>query len=101
MMLQTLSQHCSLCAAGLRAYKEWRNIVPSSASVRRSLSACIPLKVYGSDVVGSGEVRLQLVEGASVLGVESSCDDTGVEVVEASGKVRGEALHSQIKVHLA
>lgn len=99
MMLQTLLQHCSLCAAGLRAYKEWRNIVPSSASVRRSLSACIPMKVYGSDVVGSGEVRL--VEGASVLGVESSCDDTGVGVVEASGKVRGEALHSQIKVHLA
>ena len=44
---------------------------------------------------------VRLVEGATVLGVESSCDDTGVGVVEVSGKVRGEALHSQIKVHLA
>ena len=42
---------------------------------------------------------MRLVEGAVVLGVETSCDDTGVGVVDVSGRVRGEALHSQLKEH--
>ena len=42
---------------------------------------------------------VRLVEGAVVLGVETSCDDTGVGVVDVSGRVRGEALHSQLKEH--
>ena len=52
----------------------------------------------------AGDVRMRsggmrLVEGAVVLGVETSCDDTGVGVVDVSGRVRGEALHSQFKEH--
>ena len=35
-----------------------------------------------------------------VLGIESSCDDTGVGVVSSSGRVLGEAVHSQLPVHL-
>ena len=35
-----------------------------------------------------------------VLGIETSCDDTGVGVVSSSGRVMGEALHSQLPVHL-
>lgn len=35
-----------------------------------------------------------------VLGIESSCDDTGVGVVSTRGQVLGEALHSQLSVHL-
>ncbi len=38
-----------------------------------------------------------------VLGIESSCDETGVALVEASGiavpVLRGDALHSQIEMH--
>ncbi|MFM7706116.1 MAG: tRNA (adenosine(37)-N6)-threonylcarbamoyltransferase complex transferase subunit TsaD, partial [Rubrivivax sp.] len=38
-----------------------------------------------------------------VLGVESSCDETGVALVEASPeghvRLRGDALHSQARMH--
>ena len=36
-----------------------------------------------------------------VLGIESSCDDTGVAVVTASGRVLGESLATQAEVHAA
>ncbi|XP_028621588.1 probable tRNA N6-adenosine threonylcarbamoyltransferase, mitochondrial isoform X2 [Grammomys surdaster] len=35
-----------------------------------------------------------------VLGIETSCDDTGAAVVDETGTVLGEALHSQTNVHL-
>lgn len=35
-----------------------------------------------------------------VLGIETSCDDTGAAVVNENGKILGEALHSQKGVHL-
>ncbi|XP_071418765.1 tRNA N6-adenosine threonylcarbamoyltransferase, mitochondrial [Pithys albifrons albifrons] len=35
-----------------------------------------------------------------VLGIETSCDDTGAAVVDDAGCVLGEALHSQNEVHL-
>ncbi|KAG2458724.1 OSGP2 protein, partial [Polypterus senegalus] len=35
-----------------------------------------------------------------VLGIESSCDDTGAAVVDEHGRVLGEALHSQKEEHL-
>nr|XP_053634120.1 tRNA N6-adenosine threonylcarbamoyltransferase, mitochondrial-like isoform X1 [Cherax quadricarinatus] len=35
-----------------------------------------------------------------VLGIETSCDDTGAAVVDDTGAVLGEALHSQHSVHL-
>ncbi|KAK7066703.1 putative tRNA N6-adenosine threonylcarbamoyltransferase, mitochondrial [Halocaridina rubra] len=35
-----------------------------------------------------------------ILGIETSCDDTGAAVVDETGQVLGEALHSQHKVHL-
>lgn len=34
-----------------------------------------------------------------VLGFESSCDETGVAVVDTAGRLRGQALHSQIAMH--
>ena len=40
------------------------------------------------------------LEEAVVLGVESSCDDTGVAVLRGSGEVLGEALQSQTDVHM-
>lgn len=38
-------------------------------------------------------------EDIVVLGVESSCDDTGVAVMRGTGQLLGEALHSQAEVH--
>nr|XP_055201321.1 tRNA N6-adenosine threonylcarbamoyltransferase, mitochondrial isoform X2 [Nyctereutes procyonoides] len=35
-----------------------------------------------------------------ILGIETSCDDTAAAVVDDSGKVWGEAIHSQTEVHL-
>ncbi|XP_061464207.1 tRNA N6-adenosine threonylcarbamoyltransferase, mitochondrial [Rhineura floridana] len=35
-----------------------------------------------------------------VLGIETSCDDTGAAVVDETGNILGEALHSQSEVHL-
>ncbi|XP_053327830.1 tRNA N6-adenosine threonylcarbamoyltransferase, mitochondrial [Spea bombifrons] len=35
-----------------------------------------------------------------ILGIETSCDDTGAAVVDENGKILGEALHSQKDVHL-
>lgn len=35
-----------------------------------------------------------------VLGIESSCDDTGAAVLDLGGRILGEALHSQKDVHL-
>lgn len=35
-----------------------------------------------------------------VLGIETSCDDTAAAVVDESGNVLGEAIHSQTEVHL-
>ena len=35
-----------------------------------------------------------------ILGIETSCDDTAAAVVDESGKVWGEAIHSQTEVHL-
>ncbi|KAK2526106.1 Osgepl1 [Columba guinea] len=38
--------------------------------------------------------------GKLVLGIETSCDDTGAAVVDDAGNILGEALHSQKNVHL-
>ena len=35
-----------------------------------------------------------------VLGIESSCDDTGAGVVDEKGRVLGECIHNQTAVHL-
>ncbi|KAF7244999.1 putative tRNA N6-adenosine threonylcarbamoyltransferase, mitochondrial [Varanus komodoensis] len=35
-----------------------------------------------------------------VLGIETSCDDTGAAVVDETGNILGEALHSQTEAHL-
>lgn len=43
-----------------------------------------------------GEVSLHKV----VLGIETSCDDTAAAVVDETGNVLGEAIHSQTEVHL-
>lgn len=35
----------------------------------------------------------------TVMGIETSCDDTGVAIVRSDGVILGEALASQYKIH--
>lgn len=35
-----------------------------------------------------------------IMGIESSCDDTGCALIDNHGNILGEALHSQHLVHL-
>lgn len=35
-----------------------------------------------------------------VLGIETSCDDTGAAVMDEMGNILGESLHSQKHIHL-
>ena len=35
-----------------------------------------------------------------ILGIETSCDDTGAAVVTTDRRVLGESLHSQLQIHL-
>jgi hypothetical protein len=35
-----------------------------------------------------------------VLGIETSCDDTGCAIVDSNGKLLGEAMNSQQQIHL-
>lgn len=35
-----------------------------------------------------------------ILGIETSCDDTGIAIVDSNGTILGEALHSQYATHL-
>lgn len=35
-----------------------------------------------------------------VLGIETSCDETGAAVMDETGVTLGESLHSQIEAHL-
>lgn len=38
--------------------------------------------------------------GIRVLGIESSCDDTGVAIIDQNGSILSNCLHSQLKQHL-
>lgn len=42
----------------------------------------------------------KLYNKAVILGIETSCDETGAAVVDSSRKIVGEALNSQQQVHL-
>ena len=44
--------------------------------------------------------ELIMHQNATVLGIETSCDDTGVAVVDVRGNILGEALCSQLNVHV-
>ncbi|XP_072274920.1 tRNA N6-adenosine threonylcarbamoyltransferase, mitochondrial [Pyxicephalus adspersus] len=55
-----------------------------------------PLAMYKGFI----SVRSMLTGPRVVLGIETSCDDTGAAVVDEHGKILGEALLSQIDVHL-
>lgn len=35
-----------------------------------------------------------------ILGIETSCDETGIAIVDGDGNILGDAIHSQLDVHL-
>lgn len=43
---------------------------------------------------------VKLIERPLILGIETSCDDTGAALLDRNGKIYGECLHSQQTVHL-
>ncbi|XP_046613400.1 probable tRNA N6-adenosine threonylcarbamoyltransferase, mitochondrial [Neodiprion virginianus] len=51
-------------------------------------------------LVGKNNRKLSNNKPAVILGIETSCDDTGCAVVDSNGAILGEALHSQQSVHL-
>ncbi|XP_067843822.1 tRNA N6-adenosine threonylcarbamoyltransferase, mitochondrial [Heptranchias perlo] len=53
-----------------------------------------------SGVAARGLVAQPRCEPRVVLGIESSCDDTGAAVVDETGRILGEALYSQKETHL-
>lgn len=40
------------------------------------------------------------LERPIILGIETSCDDTGVAILNRNGRILGESLHSQQSLHL-
>lgn len=56
---------------------------------RRCSSAVETLRATGAGVAGK----------SIIMGIESSCDDTGVALLDESGRVLGDAIHSQLQVH--
>ncbi|XP_011304382.1 probable tRNA N6-adenosine threonylcarbamoyltransferase, mitochondrial isoform X2 [Fopius arisanus] len=44
--------------------------------------------------------RMGFSDGVKILGIETSCDDTGIAIVDGNGKILGEALNSQQSTHL-
>lgn len=42
----------------------------------------------------------ELARPIKILGVETSCDDTGIAIVDNTGVILGESLHSQTPTHI-
>lgn len=55
----------------------------------------------GGDMFQSKSGLPDLNRNFTVLGIESSCDDTGAAVVSSDGRILGEALASQAHIHEA
>jgi N6-L-threonylcarbamoyladenine synthase len=71
-----------------------RAAAPPRAAPRRRAPPAAAAALSSSAAAAAAPERL-------VLGIESSCDDTGVAVVSSSGRILGEALASQADVHAA
>uniref|UniRef100_A0A8C8S328 N(6)-L-threonylcarbamoyladenine synthase n=1 Tax=Pelusios castaneus TaxID=367368 RepID=A0A8C8S328_9SAUR len=63
----------------------------TSKSVKHGWAVCLRSNFFNSSNNYSPKL---------VLGIETSCDDTGAAVVDDTGNIIGEALHSQTEVHL-
>lgn len=99
-----LCGHC--CCVALRILSFKPNCATFSSSFRLPSSPQLGRRCFlGSDLVLPGsrglswaavvKVKAQERRGDLVLGIETSCDDTGAAVVSTDGRILGEALSSQ------
>ncbi|KAH1001582.1 tRNA N6-adenosine threonylcarbamoyltransferase, mitochondrial [Dendroctonus ponderosae] len=59
-----------------------------------------PLKWLNRYKTGLKGFRRYSKRRSVILGIESSCDDTGCGIIDTEGNILGESLHSQLLVHL-
>lgn len=55
------------------------------------------------DNISRNDINSRLIHTSHqslILGIETSCDDTGAAIVDSKGNVIGEALNSQLQTHL-
>ena len=65
-----------------------------------SLKGLVKQSTYSLGHVVKRGTFCQQARSRLVLGIETSCDDTGAAVVNETGLILGESLHSQKEVHL-
>ncbi|XP_068103009.1 tRNA N6-adenosine threonylcarbamoyltransferase, mitochondrial-like [Hyperolius riggenbachi] len=65
-----------------------------------SVSICTRFRSFQANVKGLVFLHSIMKYSRVVLGIETSCDETGAAVVDENGKILGDALLSQKEVHL-
>lgn len=83
-----------LAALSASSAKHLRATVTSGRRVKPPATLVKAVYSSATDQVTGGAPRSGLV-----LGIESSCDDTGAAVVSSSGDILGEALATQAEIH--
>ena len=68
------------------------------ASLERR-SWCARRRSYSRGYCRASTSESRVLEETVVLGVETSCDDTGVAVMKGDGQLLGNCLQSQTQVH--
>jgi hypothetical protein len=97
---QALSDASATTAAAAAAARSKRRM-PAPALNARQVNDASGVG-FGSGPLlsdGSGGGVLPVGADTIVLGIETSCDDTGAAVVTGDGRVLGEALASQVEIH--
>lgn len=73
-------------------YKQCKNLYQNSF-----LKLRLPLSVQSSI---KNNCILFIKRNITILGIETSCDDTGCAIVNDKGHILGESLYSQQEIHL-
>lgn len=77
-----------------------RIMISRRLSFSANRAICIGLRKLRREVSRNFHLNCQhLFKSKVVLGIETSCDDTGAAVVNTEGTILGDALHSQMKIH--
>ena len=77
-----------------------RIMISRRISFSANRAICIGLRNLRREVSRKIHLNCQhLFKSKVVLGIETSCDDTGAAVVNTEGAILGDALHSQMKIH--
>eukprot|EP00640_Fibrocapsa_japonica_P001671 CAMPEP_0113937604 /NCGR_PEP_ID=MMETSP1339-20121228/4192_1 /TAXON_ID=94617 /ORGANISM="Fibrocapsa japonica" /LENGTH=485 /DNA_ID=CAMNT_0000940437 /DNA_START=108 /DNA_END=1568 /DNA_ORIENTATION=- /assembly_acc=CAM_ASM_000762 len=98
---QTISRHRSRSSRFDTSLGERRIGVGLAKSVEREgvYSKFNPPSVFPSDPPEAKSGLPDLTKPFTVLGIETSCDDTGVAVVRSDGAILGEAVVGQADIH--